>query len=323
MSFRQRKMAELAAERQAADGGQPDTPDQHVDDTDAVDTRQPDDADYEGSDEEQPEDDADAGALEDTDDVEPDDNGGPWTAEVEEWREKAQQAEDARASMQKDYSRKTAAVAEQRRALEEAMGQVEQAAQYHAHLAGQELQRFEGVDWNQLAAEPQQYQQAKAAYQQAVQMKQARDQELAQILENNRQQQAAARRRQAQVSQDILRHTVPGWNKDKYVELREFASEFDYTPEEFDANVDARMVRLLDAAKRGADTAKAAPKVLKKVGKKRGKRAQGRNIPVQQRNAKGQFANAEKSLRENPGNRQLTRDYFQKKLALEREQKRR
>ena len=69
---------------------------------------------------------------------------------------------------QSDYTKKTQAVAEQRKAFEAQSEQAEATMNALMSAAGADLSRFQNVDWEKAAIDsPEQYKQAKAAYEQA------------------------------------------------------------------------------------------------------------------------------------------------------------
>lgn len=146
---------------------------------------------------------------------------------------------------QADYTRKTQAVAEQRKVAEEER-------QYYASTlnglltaVGADIQRFEGVDWERAAAEnPDQYRQAKAAYEQSLQLFNSIRGQTEDFVQRTKQAQEQALEAQAKESVAILKTAIPGWNNDLYAQIGEYAqNELGFKPEEFNNIADHRAIK--------------------------------------------------------------------------------
>lgn len=171
---------------------------------------------------------------------------------------------------QADYTKKTQAVAEQRKAVEEQTRQYESSINALLTAAGADLSRFEGVNWEQVAVEnPDQYRQAKAVYEQTQQtfnfIKSQAEEHMARMEEQTQ----VAIRERAQESLGILKSTIPNWSNDLYYKIGEYAaSEMGVSADEFNNISDHRSITalykamLFDQAKEvsAAKKIKASPK---------------------------------------------------------------
>lgn len=164
---------------------------------------------------------------------------------------------------QADYTKKTQAVAEQRKAAETLTQNYESTLNALLTAAGADLSRFDGVDWEQAAVEnPDQYKQAKAVYEQTKQTHdfiQAQSQSHKQQMEKQIEQESKAK---AQESLSVLKSTIPNWSNELYSSIGEYATELGVDREEFNKVTDHRLITALYKAQQ-YDQAKA--KTTKKV----------------------------------------------------------
>lgn len=148
---------------------------------------------------------------------------------------------------QADYTKKTQAVAEQRKAAEEQTANYESTLNALLTAAGADLSRFDNVNWEQAAIEnPDQYKQAKAMFEQT---KQTHDFINAQAKEHRQRmeaQQQAAMKENAKESLTVLKSTIPNWNNDLYYSIGEYATgSLGVTTEEFNDVHDHRIITAL------------------------------------------------------------------------------
>lgn len=147
---------------------------------------------------------------------------------------------------QSDYTKKTQAVAEQRKAAEDQTATYESSLSALLTAAGADLSRFDNVNWEQAAVDnPDQYRQAKAMYEQT---KQTHDFIRAQANEHHQRsekQQQAAAKESAKESLTVLKSTIPNWNNDLYYSIGEYANSLGVTSEEFNETHDHRMITAL------------------------------------------------------------------------------
>lgn len=321
MSFREAKQRELISELNAS---QPepenDTSPAGEIGNDEAPEREPEEVAAEDSvdDAEQPETEADEDASDDVGETDDDENT-EWTAREQELEQRAEQAEEARKSMERDYRRKTHKLAESVRAVDEKVKEVESTAEYYATQAKLQVDQFQSVNWQQLQTDPQQYQQAQQAFMQAQQQYRQRMGELKQIQERSKAMQSEMSNSIAEHSRGVLAHQIPDWGGEVYQKLREFAErEYDYTGEQFDEIVDWRPMKMLYDAYKADGIKQGAAKTVKKVGRKQGRKAPGRTADGQPRNAAGQFQKARETAFSNPGDRSAFREFQNQRLQREK-----
>jgi len=148
---------------------------------------------------------------------------------------------------QADYTKKTQAVAEQRKAAEDQTANYESTLNALLTASGADLSRFDNVNWEQAAVQnPDQYKQAKAMYEQT---KQTHDFIRAQAKEHQQRtetQQQAAMKENAKESLTVLKSKIPNWNNDLYYSIGEYATgSLGVTSEEFNEVHDHRMITAL------------------------------------------------------------------------------
>ena len=145
---------------------------------------------------------------------------------------------------QGDYTKKTQAVAEQRKAAEEQSKSYESTLSALLTASGADLSRFDNVNWEQAAVEnPDQYKQAKAMYEQTQQTynfikSQANDHQ-----KRVQDQQQTLVKEKAAESLTVLKSTIPNWNNDVYYSIGEYAkSALGVSSEEFNGITDHRSI---------------------------------------------------------------------------------
>lgn len=145
---------------------------------------------------------------------------------------------------QADYTRKTQAVAEQRKAVDEERQYYGSALNSILTAVGADVARFENVDWERAAAEnPEQYRQGKAAYEQTLNLFNGIRQQTEEFVQRTKKAQEEAIKAQAKESISILKSTIPGWSNDLYAQIGEYAQEnLGFKPEEFNNIADHRAI---------------------------------------------------------------------------------
>jgi hypothetical protein len=145
---------------------------------------------------------------------------------------------------QSDYTRKTQAVAEQRKAAEEERQYYASTLNSLLATVGADIQRFQSVDWERAAVEnPQQYKQAKAAYEQSTALFESIKHQTQDFVGRAQETQKQALKAQAKESISILKTTIPGWSNDLYAQIGEFAQkELGFKPDEFNNIADHRAI---------------------------------------------------------------------------------
>lgn len=145
---------------------------------------------------------------------------------------------------QSDYTRKTQAVAEQRKAADEERTFVASALNSVLTAVGADIQRWQGVDWERVAAEnPEQYRQAKQAYEHSQTLFNGIRQQTDEIIAREEQAKKEALVAHAQQSVSILKTTLPGWSNELYAQIGEFArNELGFDADEFNNFSDHRAI---------------------------------------------------------------------------------
>ena len=170
---------------------------------------------------------------------------------------------------QSDYTKKTQAVAEQRKTAEDQTRNYESTLNALLTAAGADLSRFDNVNWEQAAVEnPDQYKQAKAMYEQT---KQTHDFIQAQATTHNEQiskQKDSEHKAKAGESLAVLKSTIPNWSNELYSSIGNYAESLGVDRKEFNTVTDHRLITALYKAQQ-YDQAKAkTTKKLKSTPKK-------------------------------------------------------
>ena len=147
---------------------------------------------------------------------------------------------------QSDYTKKTQAVAEQRKALEAQSAEAEATMSALMSAAGADLSRFQNVNWEQAAIDsPEQYKQAKAAFEQAQSTYNYIKAQADQYQTQQQQQTDAAAKEAAKESLTVLKTNIPGWNNSLYYKIGEYAQGLGVSGEEFNKVSDHRLITAL------------------------------------------------------------------------------
>ena len=200
---------------------------------------------------------------------------------------------------QADYTKKTQALSEQRKEVDQTKEQYAAALAYMTQATRQGLAQFDGVNWQQLQQQdPAQYQQLSQQYGQASQQVAAFENAQREFFSQAQQQAEAQHTMQAQQSVETLKTLVPEWSNEVYGELREFVQNYGMTAEEFNRIADHRpILMMLDAMKFHSSRKVAGEKKAKPVTSTRKAKASN---PNQTLNARQQKA-AMDGLRKNRG----------------------
>lgn len=147
---------------------------------------------------------------------------------------------------QSDYTKKTQAVAEQRKAYEAQSAQTEATMNALLSAAGADLSRFQNVNWEKAAIDsPEQYKQAKAAYEQAQSTFNYIKEQADQYQTQQQQQADAANKEAATESLTVLKTNIPKWSNDLYYEIRDYAQTLGVNGDEFNQVSDHRLITAL------------------------------------------------------------------------------
>lgn len=146
---------------------------------------------------------------------------------------------------QSDYTRKTQAVAEQRKVAEEERSYYASTLNHLLTAVGADIQRFDGVDWERAAVEnPDQYRAAKQAYEQSRQLFDGIRYQTEDFVKRTKEAQETALKAQAREAVAVLKTSIPGWNNDLYAQIGQYAQkELGFKPEEFNNIADHRAIQ--------------------------------------------------------------------------------
>lgn len=147
---------------------------------------------------------------------------------------------------QSDYTRKTQNIATAKRDLETKSAEADATMNALMSAAGADLSRFEGVNWEQVAIDtPDQYKQAKAAYEQTQSTYNYIKAQADQFQAQQQQQTEAANKEAAADSLTVLKTNIPGWNNDLYYKIGKYALELGVSGDEFNKVSDHRLITAL------------------------------------------------------------------------------
>ena len=148
---------------------------------------------------------------------------------------------------QADYTKKTQAVAEQRKAAETQTANYESTLSALLTAAGADLSRFQNVNWEQAAVDnPDQYKQAKAMYEQTQQTYKCIRSQADTHQQQMKEQQQTSLQENAKESLTALKSTIPNWSNDLYYEIGEYSREnLGVTTAEFNEVYDHRTITAL------------------------------------------------------------------------------
>lgn len=146
---------------------------------------------------------------------------------------------------QADYTRKTQAVAEQRKVAEEERTYYASSLNSLLTAVGADMQRFDAVDWERAAVEnPDQYRVAKQAYEQSRQVFDGIRQQTEDFVKRTKEAQEYALKAQAKEAVSVLKTSIPGWNNELYAQIGQYAQkELGFKPEEFNNIADHRAIQ--------------------------------------------------------------------------------
>lgn len=176
---------------------------------------------------------------------------------------------------QADYTQKTQAVAEQRKAVEEKAQLLEQrerlmSVAFDKAVELREVQnrlsQFEQIDWQSLAdSDPAQATKLNLAYQQLQRQAQQKYAELSQTQAQQEQLTAQQRQQMLAEAQKELRTRLPGFTPEVAEKIKVTAREYGLTDAELSSVIDPRYVHVLHDAMKWRALQAQKPQALKKV----------------------------------------------------------
>lgn len=153
---------------------------------------------------------------------------------------------------QADYTKKTQQVSEQRKEVEGLRDQYAHALEWMGRQWTGQLDRFNGVNWQQIQAQnPAEYQRLAGEYTQVKQSVDAVHTAQQQFLEQVQTQQKSQMEKQARETLTNLKSLYPEWSNDTYREIQELAvNEYGANPNEIQSETRQWVIELaLDAMK--------------------------------------------------------------------------
>lgn len=222
-----------------------------------------------------------------------------------------------------DYTRKTQAVAESRRQLEQHETALQAHAQFLMQTINMPIAQMEQIDWAGLqASNPAQYQQARTQYQNALNLRNGFLQRAEQMVAQHEEAKQRHAAFEIEAAKEIIKDRVEGWGEEKFKAMRALAPKYAMSEKQFDENTSPTVILLMDRIlKLEADLASTSASVKNQTRRTGAKPPTGNNVP-QVRNRQGQFAGAREEMQANPGDRSAQVNYFARKLAAERKGKR-
>lgn len=256
---------------------------------------------------------------ESTETADGDDVAEPEEGSIEFYQQKLDKAEESRKNLERDYRLKTHQFGSLRRELQDQTEQVKGQYVFLLNAAANEVKRFETVNWELLKVQdPRAFEAQRAGYTNAVKAQQQLGRAFQQIQQRHQEMIERAQARETEISKETLKTFIPGWNKERFLSLRELANqEAFYTPEEFDKLTDWRPVMMLNRIMelQGAPKTPADVKAKRKLRHKPGGPQQ--NV-ARERNTEGKFVSTRSQAFDRPGDRQSFRQMKIAQLARER-----
>jgi len=155
----------------------------------------------------------------------------------------------SRMMFQRDYTQKTQLLAEQRKGFEAQSQNLEATMQALVNAAGADMSRFENINVKQAAIEnPDQYKQAKAAYDQTKSTSDFINNQVEQYVQQQKQQHDELIKARSEESITALKASIPNWNNDLYYDIGKYAQSNGVSEEEFNNIVDHRSIQMMHKA---------------------------------------------------------------------------
>lgn len=250
----------------------------------------------------------------DTDDL-PEEPVENWEKRYKEAERKLSEVTENRRAIEQEHADMMSANLSLKHGLEDQFNEAKRYVEAFKGGYDQQIAQLENA-FNTGMIPPDELNNARTQYQQLVQQRNG----LTQHIEQMSQQQAAAeqleRERKAEIARVRLARTIPGWGKEKFEELGQYATSIGYSAEEFGEAIDYRFFELLNDSmqlRQAGDKVKNVKRQSKASGPKR-------NARQQPRSADGRFRQAKQAFHDNPGQRGR---FAEMKLAEMRKERRR
>lgn len=218
-----------------------------------------------------------------------------------------------RKKIEQDFSDGIAANTRLKFDLEDTIEQQKAQGQVWLHMANQQVQKYENLNWSQVPPEK-----LGAYKQQATQAMNQRDQIMqvySGLEEKSKQARELAKDREAEVSRNWLSTNIPNWGNELYSKLGEHATSLGYSAEDFQDITDFRIMNMIH---KDFEKQQAVSKVQRVKTQQKARAPRNRNGRPQPKNAKGRFTSARKEAFSKPGDKESFREMKLRQMQAER-----
>lgn len=313
-SFRDRKAAQLAAER-----GQNPAPARDLEDeTPQARQLESEDVAGDGSQDRYASEESDQdleGSLEDLDDEAPpsedqeaETDDAVWEKRYKDLQSTAQELLENRRGMEEEHAQVMSEHLQLRYQLEDTLGEMTNRAKFLYNAMTGNAAQFKNIDWSRVP--PDKVQAVQAQAQNAMMLEQqslAAYQEAMGMDKNTRD---TVKKREAEIAKVRLRRSIPGWGNDVYGQLRQFAASRGMPPQSFNEITDPVIIEGMHAY---MQLSLSGSSVQKRTTRK-GETPRGKAASRQNRSPEGRFA----STQVEPNTRGSFAEKHKHRLAAER-----
>jgi hypothetical protein len=215
-----------------------------------------------------------------------------------EKRYKDAQAEITRANMEREvrdseFTESMASVVRMRHDIEDQAQQIEDTAGFFLTGLDQQISHMEQM-FSTGQIEPERMGDARMQYQGLVQNKNGLMQHLNKVKQQRDEMKERRKSREAEIAQLKLKRSIPGFNRETYSSLRDYAVKRGFSVDEFNDSTDYRYFELLYDSMQ----LHSAPDTVQKITTRRPQRSKrGQRQP---RDTRGRFEKAQREFHENP-----------------------
>jgi hypothetical protein len=320
-TFQERKAQQLKEERNVRGEVEPVAP-QPVEDREATPSPELESAQIDGnpdlpSDEDPLDDewqDSDPDGIPDTDPEAAEQEGTTdWEKRYTDTQAELTRVNQHRQELDTDHADMMAGTLQLRHTLEDKLSEVENSSGYILNgLSGQIANMEQAFSSGQI--DPEQMANARNHYQQLVNNRNQMQQHLAGATKQRDDATAMRKQREAEITRIRLQRTIPNWSREKYAEMREFATQRGYTQEEFNDVTDHRLFELLHDSMQLRSASDTVSNVQRKR-KADAPRGRGGRAP---RDKQGRYEKSRKEFHDNPNQKGRFAAMKAQELAKER-----
>jgi hypothetical protein len=314
-SFRERKAAQLAAER----GGQPPAPARDLEE-ETPRARQPeseavarDDSQVRYASEESDQD--LEGSLEDlgeeaplSEEQELEADSTDWEKRYKDLQSTAQELLENRRGMEEEHAQVMSEHLQLRYQLEDTLGEMTNRAKFLYNAMTGNAAQFKNIDWSRVP--PDKVQQVQAQAQNAMLLEQQSLAAYQEAMAMDKQTRETVKKREAEIAKVRLRRSIPGWGNEVYGQLRQFAASRGMPPQTFNEITDPVLIEGMHAY---MQLSMSGSSVQKRTTRK-GETPRGKAASRQNRSPEGRFA----TMQVEPNTRGSFAEKHKHRLAAER-----